>query len=112
MEDRELALKQVQKKLEVEQKRWTAAGLPDVGVMWRFGDSEFAMRCEMLVMIEILQEKFDIDDNELNLRFKLIILREMKKLFPIMQQQRAEQLRQQIVRGVNPIDPRGNHKAN
>lgn len=95
-------LEKVQKDLEAEQKKWNQSGLGDPGQHWHMGKMQFAFRCEILTIIEILKDKLDLTQDELDLRFKSLILKEMQELFPAYQEEMRKARMAAIVNGVKP----------
>lgn len=91
-------LEQVSRELNEELAEWRREQIDPQG--WRMGNEEMLIRCEILVLMELIQEKFEISNDELNLRLRKIVLREYKKLRPEVVEMRKQAIMQQLTQGI------------
>lgn len=89
-------LEEASKALDEEGKRWQEAGLPNPATIYRMNDDELLHHCHLLAIAKILQEKFEVPQEELDLALKEVFLEELEKLRPIA----VEARRQSIVHGL------------
>ena len=92
-----------QAKLQAQFDKWMELRLNPNG--WRMGDNEFLFRCELLTIIEVLREHYDISQDELDTRLARIMREQLEELLPQVQEQRAAEIRAQLTRGINGSGP-------
>lgn len=92
-------LEQATKELQEELEEWRKEQINPQG--WRMGDEEILIRCEILTLMEVIQERFEISDDELNLRLRRILTREYKKLRPDVIKMRQQAVMQQLTQGIH-----------
>lgn len=103
---RKAQLAALDKELQNEQDEWVKAKLPNPGQLFRMNDQEFQHHCHVETMLVILKEKLGMSDEELNLYYKRVVLREMEGLRVIAAKLRSAALRQSIVDGTGLFPPK------
>jgi len=101
-------LDKVTKELEEESKLWAQARLPDSSQMFRMGDGEFQHHCHVETITRLLKDVIGIDEDQMNLTYREVVLGEMRTLRQAAAEMRKQALRNDIVRGVPllpPIEP-------
>src|SRR4029079_14175225 len=88
-----------QAKLQGQLDKWTELRLNPQG--WRMGDDEMLIRCEILVLKEIIEDRLEVNMDVFDARLAAIIRKELEELLPTVQQSRAEEIRKAITRGIN-----------
>lgn len=95
---KKVRLEEVSKALEVELAEWHKNGI-DPG-NWRMATQELMVRCEVIALTKLIKEKLDIDEDEMNLMLKEVVLEQMKLLRPAAIQYKSDAVRDQILRGL------------
>jgi hypothetical protein len=93
-------LKKAEAELQVELDLWTESKLDPQG--YRMGNYELLIRCEILVIMEVLKDRLDVTDDELNARLKEVMLRELSQLRPQVVEDRRRQIQAALMQGVRP----------
>jgi len=88
--------------LQAEMDQWTEEKINPKG--WRIGDDEILVRTEVLVMMDILMDRLDVSQAELDARLKRRLLQEFVALRPGVVEQRKREIREAIRLGL-PIRP-------
>lgn len=93
-------LEEEDKKLQAELDLWIQKRMNSGG--WRMGDSELLFRCEILVLLEVIQDRFDVSDDEVNCRLKRIIREQLESLRPDVEEQQRQEIRNALLNGIRP----------
>lgn len=88
--------------LQAEMDQWKAEKINPNG--WRIGDDEILIRTEILVLMDIIMDRLDVSQAELDTRLKVRLLAEFEALRPAVIEDRKRQIRDAIKHGI-PIRP-------
>lgn len=88
---------------KAEMELWNKSNMSPM--MWRMGDFEFQVRCELIALMEILREHLKLDDDDFQIAFHKALVKVSQEIRPVMEQARSAALRNAIVDGVNVIKP-------
>jgi hypothetical protein len=110
MEYTEERLAEVQEELNAALKEWTDRGLHFEA--WRMGDQELLFRVELLVIMDIIRDRLEVPELEMNIRLKEHLIKLANEMFGPVNELRREAARQQIVDGVFPFRPPQNPEGN
>ena len=86
--------------LDAELEQWKAEKINPQG--WRMGDHEILIRTEILVLMDIIMERLDVTQDEVNTRLKERLLEEFKLLRPEAVKQKKAEIRAMIQNGIRP----------
>jgi len=95
----------VTKELDEEMEHWKEARLPSPDNIWRMNEDEFKHHCHLEAIIQIIKDKFEMSEDELNLYLRTTVLEEMRTIRQGAATLRRQALQQDILRGVLPPNP-------
>lgn len=88
--------------LQAEMDQWEAEKINPKG--WRIGDDEILVRTEIIVLMDVIMDRLDVSQAELDARLKRRLLQEFQALRPDVVEERKRQIREAIKHGL-PIRP-------
>jgi hypothetical protein len=91
-------LKQATKELDEELAIWREKQLNPQA--WRMGDHELLIRCELLVLMDVIMERLDVSQDELNLKLKRRLTEMYRAMRPDVEKMRSEAIRRQLTNGI------------
>lgn len=95
---RKVRIEELNKQIDAELKEWHKEGIDPSG--WRMGGMEFLIRCENIAISKLLMEKFDMEQEDMDVYLKEVVLEQMKMLRPQAIEQKSKAMKEQILRGV------------
>jgi len=93
-------LEKVTADLEEEMTLWGKDRLPSAAEMFRMGDGEFQHHCHTEALTRIVREILDVSEDQMNLIYKEVVLREMRTLRKAAALARRQAMREHITKGV------------
>jgi len=86
--------------LDAELEQWKAEKLNPQA--WRMNDHEILIRTEILVLMDVLMDRLDVTQEEINARLKERLTEEFKALRPVAIKQKRAAIRAMIQNGIRP----------
>lgn len=93
-------LEQATAELQTELEKWQQAGLDPMG--YRMNEQSLPIRCEILVLTEIIREQFGLSEDYVNAKLRRVLAEQIRLLLPEVQKLQKQAVHDAITDGVVP----------
>jgi hypothetical protein len=98
-------LQEARDAIDDEAMRWQEQNLPSPKRIWRMNDDEFMHHIHLEAVTELIKDKLDVSDDEVELYLSRAFLQGMKAMYADVLAARSDAVRDQIINGVNIVPP-------
>jgi hypothetical protein len=94
------ALEEATEELQKELNEWEQTKLDPFG--YRMNEQSLQIRCEILVLTEVLKEHLGLSEDYINAKLRRILCEQLRLLRPVVEEMRSAEMRKAITDGVVP----------